>query len=121
MLYELVALARSTSPYYTAASYKDAKDVAFNLGSLIIKNRGVVRDVYSLGVGSLPKRMRKNQEWYFQGAAFSILFDSSIGVQKEILRSLKLDPRILRSSIFRIKDGKGLTGQSFIDSVSKVQ
>lgn len=111
MLYELVAIARVISP---TAQNAEAKAIASMVGKLIVNNNGVVREVVSLGERPLPKIMKKANERHFEGSHFLMLFDSSDAVQREILRSLKNDPRVIRSSLLRVDDSKNINpGSSY--------
>jgi small subunit ribosomal protein S6 len=101
MLYELVATARISD---TLRHTLEAREVASTIGRLIIQNRGVVRKIQGLGKEELPKILSKDQERHFQGHRFLMLFDSSTAVQSEILRTLKSDPRVLRSLIVKVND-----------------
>lgn len=103
MLYELVGIVRVRSP---SAPNKEAKDLVATIGKLVIQNRGVVRKILPMGNKLLPKIMKKDQEQHFQGYHFLMLFDSSAAVQSEILRTLKNDPRVIRSSIIKVKNDK---------------
>lgn len=94
------------------------KRVATTLGRLIIQNRGVVRKIQSMGNETLPKIMRKDQERHFQGHRFLMLFDSSAPVQSEILRTLKADPRIIRSYMQKVSD-KNLDPGSSLDRAGR--
>ncbi|TID16678.1 hypothetical protein CANINC_004130 [Pichia inconspicua] len=115
MLYELVAISRVTNPLSVHA---EAKALASTIGKLVINNRGVVREVVSLGCRPLPKIMTKAGERHFQGSQFLILFDSSSAVQREIMRSLKNDPRVIRANILRINDRVDLNpGSSYTKAV----
>lgn len=87
--------------------------VASTIGRLIIQNRGVVRQIKSLGLQHLPKIMTKDQEHHFQGEKFLMLFDSSTSVQSEILRTLRADPRVIRSMILKVNDKKLATSSSY--------
>lgn len=98
MYYELFAIARITDPLNTA---KEATKVASTVGKLILNNRGIIRDITSLGAKPLPQIISKEQERHFQGYHFIIGFDSSPNVQTQLLRTLRRDPRILRSSIMK--------------------
>lgn len=98
MYYELFAIARITDP---VLANKEAMKIASTIGKLILANRGVVREIASLGPKALPKVMSKEQERHFQGYHFMMGFDSSAAVQQELLRTLRRDPRILRSSIIK--------------------
>lgn len=77
-----------------------------------------MRQIKSIRVGNLPKVMTKDQEQHFQGCKFMMLFDSSTGVQSEILRTLKADPRVIRSMITKVTD-KRLAAESSLDKSSK--
>ncbi len=91
--------------------------MASTIGKLVIKNNGVVREIVSLGAKPLPKLMKKANERHFQGSHFLMLFDSSSAVQREILRSLKNDPRVIRSNLIRVDNSKTLNPGS---SVSRI-
>ncbi|KAL6947166.1 hypothetical protein ACO0QE_002038 [Hanseniaspora vineae] len=105
MLYELVALVR-TPRLLTKQKYEEAKEVAFTAGKLVLENRGVVRRVIPMGQSFLPKTVKKNQEEHFESYNFLMLFDASAGVQTEILRSLRKDPRVIRSNIMKVDTSK---------------
>lgn len=98
MYYELFAIARISDPIM---ANKEATKIASTVGKLILNNRGVIRDITSLGPKPLPKIMSKEQERHFQGYHFVMGFDASPAVQHELLRTLRRDPRILRSSIIK--------------------
>ena len=98
MYYELFAIARISDPVLAS---KEASKIASTVGKLILNNRGVIREITSLGPKPLPKIMSKEQERHFQGYHFMMGFDSSSAVQQELLRTLRRDPRILRSSIIK--------------------
>ncbi|CAK9435301.1 mitochondrial 37S ribosomal protein bS6m [Lodderomyces beijingensis] len=96
MYYELFAIARITDPLHVT---KEATKIASTVGKLILNNRGVIRDITSLGARPLPKIVSREQERHFQGYNFIIGFDSSSNVQAQLLRTLRKDPRILRASM----------------------
>lgn len=98
MYYELFAIARITDPLM---ANNEAMRIASTIGKLILNNRGVIREITSLGPRPLPKIMSKEQERHFQGYHFMMAFDSSPAVQHELLRTVRRDPRILRSSIIK--------------------
>ncbi|QLQ78187.1 hypothetical protein HG537_0A04340 [Torulaspora globosa] len=112
MLYELVGIVRVLSP---STPNKEAKDLVATIGKLVIQNRGVVRKILPMGNKLLPKIMKKDQEQHFQGYHFLMLFDSSAAVQSEILRTLKNDPRVIRSSIIKVKNEKQLDMASSVE------
>ncbi|CAI5759998.1 unnamed protein product [Candida verbasci] len=96
MYYELFAIARITDPIKPS---KEAQKIASTVGKLILNNRGIIRDITSIGKRPLPKIISKDQERHFQGFNFIMGFDSSSRVQEQLLRTLRNDPRILRAGI----------------------
>lgn len=119
MYYELFAIARISDPLL---ANKEAMKIASTVGKLILNNRGVIRDITSLGPKPLPTIISKDQERHFQGYHFMMGFDSSAAVQQELLRTLRRDPRILRSSIIKNdmkkKLNAGTTFQRVFEMVS---
>lgn len=105
MYYELFAITRIHDP---VAMNKEATKVASTVGKLILNNRGLVRNITSLGPRPLPKIMTKDREQHFQGYHFVMGFDSSSAVQQELFRTLRRDPRILRCSIIKVDLAKKL-------------
>lgn len=111
MYYELFAIARITDPSHTS---KEAVKIASTIGKMILNNRGVIRDITSMGPRALPKIMTKEQEKYFNGFHFLMGFDVSANVQTHLLRTLRNDPRILRANIIKHDMKKKLNvGTSF--------
>lgn len=117
MLYELIAIARVSNPSFI---HEEAKALASTIGKLVINNKGVVREVKSLGCRPLPKLMSKAGERHFQGSHFLMLFDSSSAVQREIIRSLKNDPRVIRVNLLRVDDSVDLNPGSSYSRAVKV-
>lgn len=115
MLYELVSIVRVMNPLVANA---EAKDLATTIGKLVIQNRGVVRKIIPMGNKLLPKIIKKDQEKHFQGYHFLMTFDSSSSVQSEILRTLKNDPRVIRSSISKMDISKQLDVASSIEKAT---
>ncbi|AMD18904.1 HBR003Wp [Eremothecium sinecaudum] len=112
MLYELVSIVRVVNPL---AANQEAKEIATSIGKLIIQNRGVIRRVIPMGNKQLPGIIKKDQEQHFQAYHFLMMFDSSASVQSEILRTLRTDPRVIRSSIIRVNDKKRLDVASSVE------
>ncbi|SCW04455.1 LAFE_0H13894g1_1 [Lachancea fermentati] len=112
MLYELVSVVRVINPL---SANSEAKELATTIGKLIIQNRGVIRRIIPMGNKLLPKIVKKDQEQHFQGYHFLMMFDASAAVQSEILRTLKRDPRVIRSSIVRMNNKKQLDVASSIE------
>ena len=119
MYYELFAIARITDPVKTS---KEAVKIASTIGKLILNNRGVIRDITSLGARPLPKIMSKEQERHFQGYHFLMGFDVSANVQAQLLRTLRSDPRILTANIMKHDMTKKLnTGTSVQQALNSIQ
>lgn len=98
MLYELVGIARVPR----AQHMKEAADVVRHVGKQILANRGVIRSVDNWGVRYLPKIWNKSRESHILGAHFYMKFDASPAVQREVLRSLRTDARMLRSTVVKV-------------------
>ncbi|ODV81584.1 mitochondrial ribosomal protein [Suhomyces tanzawaensis NRRL Y-17324] len=119
MYYELFAIARIADPVHTS---KEAVKIVSTIGKLILNNRGVIRDITSLGARPLPKIMSKEQEKHFQGYHFLMGFDVSSNVQAQLLRTLRSDPRILRANILKQPMTKSLNvGSSVQQALNAVQ
>ncbi|KAK9453645.1 hypothetical protein V1511DRAFT_504099 [Dipodascopsis uninucleata] len=99
MLYELVGIARVNS-------MREVRDIVRTMGLVIIRTGGVVRRMDWLGEQYLPSVIGKHQQLHIAGHHFSILFDSSPKVQNDVYKLLKIDPRMLRVSMFNA--GKSL-------------
>lgn len=118
LCYELFAIARINDPLHVN---KEAAKIAHTVGKLILNNRGVIRSITSLGPKPLPKVISKDQERHFQGYQFVISFDSSAAVQSELARTMRRDPRILRTSIIKNDLARKLNvGTSFERAFLKV-
>lgn len=117
MFYELFAIARINDPQ---AVNKEAVKICSTVGKLILNNRGVIRSITNLGPRQLPKIISKEHERHFQGYQFAIAFDSSAAVQQELLRTMRKDPRILRSSVVKNDMTKKLNVGTTFDRVFSV-
>lgn len=116
MYYELFAIARVTDGIN---KHKEAMKIASTIGKLILNNRGVIRDITSIGPKYLPKIISKNQERHFEGYHFLMGFDVSSSVQTELLRTLRRDPRILRANIIKQNIHKNLNVGASFEQASK--
>lgn len=99
MRYELVGIARAIKN--DADIFQETKDIIRSIGKLIINNRGVIRKIENMQIRQLPKIMNKNRKSYIVGSHFYVQFDSSPGVQSQVLRSLRMDTRMIRSTIVK--------------------
>ncbi|VVT50530.1 mitochondrial 37S ribosomal protein bS6m [Magnusiomyces paraingens] len=99
MLYEIVGIARAVGK---ETATKETIEVLKTIGKQIIDNRGVVRDIKSWGIRPLPKIMKKHGDSYLYGSFFYLKFDASPGVQSEISRILRVDRRMIRSTVVKL-------------------
>ena len=99
MRYEIVGIARAVAK--NGDIYKDTKDVISTIGKLLINNRGVIRKIENLQVKPLPKIMKRNRESFIVGSHFYVEFDASPGVQSQVFRALRMDTRMIRSTIVK--------------------
>ena len=100
MLYELIAVVRTGNVAYV-------KDVARSAGNLVLSRTGTIRALQNWGIFDLPSPTVKHQTQHHRGHYFCMTFDSSIGVQQEIQRQLKLNPHMIRYSVVKIGDKLG--------------
>lgn len=105
MLYELIGLVRITN---SNAPKLEAKRIVFHNRETDYSKQRCGEDIVPMGIRYLPKIMKKDQEKHFRAYHFLMLFDSSAAVQSEILRTLKKDPRVIRSSIVKVDLDKQL-------------
>lgn len=116
MHYELFAIARVTNPLKMS---EEAIKIASTIGRMILNNRGVIREVTSMGTRPLPKIITKDHARHFQGYHFLMNFDCLSRVQAQLLRTLRQDPRVIRASILKHDMSKQLnTGSSIQQAVS---
>ncbi|KAH7140829.1 Squalene/phytoene synthase-domain-containing protein [Dactylonectria macrodidyma] len=99
MLYELVAIVRP-------GNLGEVKEIAQTVGSLVLKNGGVVRGIANWGVFSLPKPISVHQMKHSHGHYFVMRYDSSTQVHTDIRNTLRLEPRMIRSAHVKLGDGK---------------
>lgn len=104
MLYELIAIVRP-------GNVKEAKEIARNASSLILRSRGVIRGITNWGPFLLPKPTRAHQTKHHHGHYFLVRFDASAAAQAAMCRALKLDPRMIRFSVIKLAERLGTRGQ----------
>lgn len=114
MLYELMGIVRSTT---RASTGIDVREVLYETGKLIVNNRGVIRNISLVGLEQISTVIQKDQKNHYRGFRFVLLFDASSAVQSEIMRALKRDPKVLRTSVIRINTQKNLDIATSIDRV----
>jgi ribosomal protein S6 len=80
--------------------------IASTVGSLVIKNGGVIRGINNWGVFSLPKPVTRHQIKQTHGHYFVMRYDSSSKVHQDIRSTLSLEPRMIRTAHVKLGDGK---------------
>lgn len=101
MLYELVGISR-VPVTMKKEILEETRQILTTIGKSIIDNRGVIREIDNWGIKPLPKIMKKDRQQFAIGAYFYMKFDASPAVQTEIARTLRMDPRMIRSTIVRV-------------------
>lgn len=81
-------------------------------GQLILRQGGVIRSVDNWGVFTLPRAVSRNQMLHHNGHYFVMRYDASTRTQDEVRSTMRLDPRVIRSTSVRLGDGK-------LDTLSK--
>ncbi|KAK9471497.1 mitochondrial 37S ribosomal protein bS6m [Dipodascopsis tothii] len=95
MLYEIIGISR-------ASTMNEVRDIVRVVGNQILSRGGVIRDVEWMGRAYLPKLISKNQQNHAIGHHFSIVFDGGPGLQMDVHKTLKVDPRMVRATIFKV-------------------
>ncbi|KAK1927042.1 hypothetical protein DB88DRAFT_476484 [Papiliotrema laurentii] len=99
-LYELFCIAahNPSSPVYL-------RQLVEGLAKQIHVNGGVVRDLKNMGVGvSLAQRVRRNQQYHTRGDYFTMLFDTSPKMLKQMNEQLNRDPLVVKWTLLKKGD-----------------
>jgi ribosomal protein S6 len=80
--------------------------IAQTVGSLVLKNGGVIRGLSNWGVFSLPKPISIHQMKHTHGHYFVMRYDSSTKVHQDVRSTLRLEPRMIRAAHVKLGDGK---------------
>ncbi|ETS03665.1 hypothetical protein M419DRAFT_96794 [Trichoderma reesei RUT C-30] len=99
MLYELIAIVRP-------GNLTEVKEIAQTVGSLVLRNGGVIRGLSNWGVFSLPKPVSIHQMKHTHGHYFVMRYDSSAAVHHDVRSTLRLEPRMIRAAHVKLGDGK---------------
>ncbi|KZZ99610.1 37S ribosomal protein Mrp17 [Moelleriella libera RCEF 2490] len=99
MLYELIAIVRP-------GNLGEVKEIAQAVGSLVLKNGGVVRGIANWGIFSLPKPVSVHQMKHTHGHYFAMRYDSSTQVHEDLRTTLRLEPRMIRAAHVKLGNGK---------------
>ncbi|ORY63473.1 ribosomal protein S6 [Pseudomassariella vexata] len=106
MLYELIGIVRP-------GKITEVKEIVQAAGSLILRQRGVIRGIANWGVFSLPKAISIHQRRHQTGHYFCLRYDASVKTQEEVKQVLAKDPRIIRHTNVKLGDGKLETMSKF--------
>ncbi|KAG8424119.1 hypothetical protein J3458_000948 [Metarhizium acridum] len=124
MLYELIAIVRpgnlgEVKEYVFNTKKKKAHNprnadqqltnpfrIAQTVGSLVLRNGGVVRGLDNWGIFSLPKPISVHQMKHTHGHYFVMRYDSSTKIHQDVRTTLRLEPRMIRSAHVKLGDGK---------------
>lgn len=82
-------------------------------GQLVLKQGGVIRSVDNWGVFTLPRAVSRNQMLHHNGHYFAMRYDASTRTQEEVRSTMRLDPRVIRSTSVKLGDGKLETTSRF--------
>ncbi|KJZ72087.1 hypothetical protein HIM_08542 [Hirsutella minnesotensis 3608] len=113
MLYELIGIVRP--------NLAEAKEIALTVGSLVLRNGGVVRGIANWGVFALPKPVSVHQMKHTHGYYFVMRYDSSSNVHDTVRRTLRLEPRMIRTAHVKLGDGKLETMSRFGEPAWQLQ
>ncbi|KND90874.1 37S ribosomal protein MRP17, mitochondrial [Tolypocladium ophioglossoides CBS 100239] len=97
--------ARSSSRRLSYSQNRSSR-IAQTVGSLVLKNGGVVRGLANWGVFSLPKPVSVHQMKHTHGHYFVMRYDASTKVHHDLRNTLRLEPRMIRSAHVKLGDGK---------------
>ncbi|CAH0036551.1 unnamed protein product [Clonostachys solani] len=99
MLYELIGVVRQ-------GSLTEVREIAQTVGSLVVKNGGVIRGLANWGVFALPRPVSIHQMRHTHGHYFVMRYDASTKVHQDVRSTLRLEPRMIRSAHVKLGDGK---------------
>jgi small subunit ribosomal protein S6 len=66
----------------------------------------VIRDIANWGVFLLPRPVGLNQIRYRRGHYFVMRYDASTATHEAVTRTMRVDPRVIRSGGVKLGDGK---------------
>ncbi|KAH6839593.1 ribosomal protein S6 [Chaetomium sp. MPI-CAGE-AT-0009] len=99
MLYEMIGIVRP-------GNLKEVKEIVLTAGQLILRQGGVIRDVANWGVFHLPRAVSLNQTRHVRGHYFVLRYDAGVATHQDVARTLRVDPRVIRSGGVKLGDGK---------------
>ncbi|KAI9159022.1 NADH dehydrogenase-like protein [Paramyrothecium foliicola] len=80
--------------------------IASTVGTLVLRNGGVIRGLNNWGVFSLAKPVSVHQMRHTHGHYFVMRYDSSTKVHETLRSTLSLEPRMIRAAHVKLGDGK---------------
>ncbi|EAA33667.1 ribosomal protein S6 [Neurospora crassa] len=99
MLYETIGIVRP-------GNIAEVKELVLTAGKLILNQGGVIRDIKNWGTFLLPRPISTNQQRHNRGHYFVMRYDASIATHEEVRRTMKADPRVIRTANVKLGDGK---------------
>ncbi|BFZ64356.1 hypothetical protein YB2330_005499 [Saitoella coloradoensis] len=73
-------------------------------GTTILKHGGVIRKIRNNGEVPLVKRYHNQGEDYYFGKQTIMQFDSNPMAQREAMKTLQMDPRVIRVGLLKLGD-----------------
>ncbi|KOS20999.1 37S ribosomal protein MRP17 [Escovopsis weberi] len=80
--------------------------IAVTVGSLVLRNGGVIRGLSNWGVFALPKPVSVHQMKHTHGHYFVMRYDASAQVHSDVRTTLRFEPRMIRTGHVKLGDGK---------------
>ncbi|KAJ1971308.1 hypothetical protein H4R35_005342 [Dimargaris xerosporica] len=96
--YELLCIAKDS------LTHVNMKDLLKTSAVKVLDKGGAVRGFSYFGNKTLPHRIKRHQEYHNQGRYWMMHFDCNPLVLHDLEKSLKLDPRVLRHNVVKVKD-----------------
>ncbi|KAH8178762.1 squalene/phytoene synthase domain-containing protein [Sarocladium implicatum] len=94
-------------------SLSEVKEIAQTVGTLVLRNGGVVRGLANWGVFSLPSPISVHQIKQTHGHYFVMRYDASAKIHDTVRTTLRLEPRMIRAAHVKLGDGKLATTAKF--------
>lgn len=66
----------------------------------------MIRSVDNWGIFTLPRAISRNQMLHHNGHYFVMRYDSSTKTQEDVRNTMRLDPRVIRSTSVKLGDNK---------------
>ncbi|ODQ55160.1 hypothetical protein SAICODRAFT_17559 [Saitoella complicata NRRL Y-17804] len=98
VFYELFALVRKDIAAPTI------REMMRTAGTTILKHGGVIRKIRNSGDVPLVKRYHNQGEDYYFGKQVIMQFDSNPMAQREAIKTLRMDPRVIRVGLVKLGD-----------------